>query len=109
VNFAGASLRQALFTGAHLGGANFEGADLYQCHFAGARLEGARLRNADLTYADFSRSDLSAADARGASMFRTILHRARTSDAQFTDRARARETDTPLAQAEEWQRPHVQT
>jgi uncharacterized protein YjbI with pentapeptide repeats len=103
VNFAGAGLRQSLFTKSALPGARFDRADLYQCHFADAVLTAASFRGAELTYADFSRATLERVDAREATMYRTVLHRAETTGAQFDDRLRALETDPKLAQAETWQ------
>jgi len=82
--------------------ADFSSADLYQTHFAGAQLPGARLTGAELTYADFRHADLSRVDASQATLFRAVLHGARTEDAVMPDRPRALETDPDLAEAENW-------
>ena len=95
-------LTQALFVGAKAQGAQFVAADLYQTNWAGALLAGARLTDCELTYADFSHADLSGADLRGATMFRANLHAVIDADAQFSDRARALESEPELMAAEGW-------
>ena len=53
-SFAGASLKEAHFDGAYLGGTVFDGADLRKAHFEKAILPGASLVGADLREAWFN-------------------------------------------------------
>jgi len=70
-----------------------------------ARLAQASLRDCELTYADFSHALLDGADLRGSAMFRAKLHAVSDRGAQFSDRARALESEPELLAAERWQPP----
>jgi uncharacterized protein YjbI with pentapeptide repeats len=81
--FVKASLREACFDGAYLGGAHFDGAILGDAHFDGAGLRGARFDVAWLLNAHFDGANLEYAHFDNAYLSSTYFNGANLEDAHF--------------------------
>jgi uncharacterized protein YjbI with pentapeptide repeats len=100
------SAREALFAEANAREVDFSNADLQMTVFLRASCPEANFKGADLTYAELSHADLTNADLSSATLSRARLHRIKDDGASFgPSRLLAFNTDSDIAQAEDWQPP----